>query len=127
MSSEPQLPGYSVDDDTHYDNDDTRNDIVTAEPERADHPVSAASAGDALPVPSTTTVSSQSPSILTQLRSTSPSQQEQEEQRPPAAAATAAAATASATSLPNPAVDEFADPKISQLHAIFPDFDAAIL
>ncbi|KAF8268603.1 hypothetical protein EI94DRAFT_1800237 [Lactarius quietus] len=26
-----------------------------------------------------------------------------------------------------PAVDEFADPKIAQLHAIFPDFDAAIL
>lgn len=123
MSSEPQLPGYSVDDDTHYDNDDTRNDIVTAEPERADHPVSAASAGDA--IPSTTVVSSPSPQISTQPRSTSPSQQEQEEQRSPAAAA--AAATAGATSLPTAAVDEFADPKISQLHAIFPDFDAAIL
>jgi len=127
MSSEPQLPGYSVDDDTHYDNDDTRNDIVTPDPERADHPVSAASTGDA--VPSTTTVSSPTPPISTQPRSTPPSQLEQGEQSPPppAAAAAVAVATASATSLPNPAVDEFADPKISQLHAIFPDFDAAIL
>ena len=120
MPGEPQLPGYSVDDDTHYDNDDTRYDIVTAEPERADHPVSDASAGDA--VASTTTVSSPTPPISTQPRSTPPSQQEQGEQHPPATAA-----AASATSLPNPAVDEFADPKISQLHAIFPDFDAAIL
>ncbi|KAH9985363.1 hypothetical protein BJV77DRAFT_1071465 [Russula vinacea] len=99
-----QLPGYNVDDDTHDDKDDAHNDTVTAEPVRADDPVLAASA-----VASVATVPSQTPQISTQSRQTPPNQQEREEEHPALA------------------VDEFADPKISQLHAIFPDFDAAIL
>jgi hypothetical protein len=117
MSGEPQLPGYSVDDDTHDDNDDAPNDTVTAEPERADDPVLAATAGDA--VASEATVSSPTPLISTQSSPTPPSQQEEGEDPLTAAAAT--------TTPPFPALDEFADPKISQLHAIFPDYDAAIL
>ena len=117
-----QLPGYNVDDDTHDDKDDANHDTVTAEPVHADDPVSAASAGDA--VASVATVPSQTPQISTQSRQTPPNQQEREEEHP-------AVSTAAITTTPPPlselAVDEFADPKISQLHAIFPDFDAAIL
>ena len=60
------------------------------------------------------TVSSPTPPI-----STTPSQQEQGDVPSPAGA--------SATTPPHPAVDEFADPKISQLHAMFPDLNAAAL
>lgn len=110
MSGEPQLPGYSIDDDDTHDD----NVTVTAEPERADNPVLAASAGDA--GASVATVSPPTPLVATQPRPTLPSQQERGEERPTAT-----------TTPPIPAVDEFADPKISQLHAIFPDYDAAIL
>lgn len=114
-----QLPGYNVDDDTHDDKDDAHNDTVTAEPVRADDPVLAASAGDA--VASVATVPSQTPQISTQSRQTPPNQQERGEEHP------AVSTAAITTTPPELAVDEFADPKISQLHAIFPDFDAAIL
>lgn len=114
-----QLPGYNVDDDTHDDKDDANHDTVTAEPVHADDPVSAASAGDA--VASVATVPSQTPQISTQSRQTPPNQQEREEEHP------AVSTAAITTTPPELAVDEFADPKISQLHAIFPDFDAAIL
>lgn len=112
-----QLPGYNVDDDTHDDIAVIRNDAVTATPEPANDPALAANADDA--VASAATVSSPTPPISTQFRTTPSSQQEQGDVPPPAAA--------SATTPPHPAFDEFADPKISQLHAIFPDFDAAIL
>jgi hypothetical protein len=118
MSDKPQLPGYSVDDDiddTHDDNDDARHiDVVTAEPERPGGPVLSASAGDA--VASTATVSSPTRQDSTQSNSTPPNQQEPDEEHP----------TATRTTSPLP-IDEFADPKIAELHAIFPDYDAAIL
>jgi hypothetical protein len=122
MSDKPQLPGYSVDDDTHDDNDDAHHvDVVTAEPERPGDPVLSASVGDA--VASTATVSSPTPQDSTQFSSTPPNQQEEGEEHPTAATTTIATPT---TPPPFP-VDEFADPKISGLHAIFPDYDAAIL
>ncbi|KAF8482555.1 hypothetical protein DFH94DRAFT_370052 [Russula ochroleuca] len=121
MTSDSQLPGYNVDDDTHDDNDDVYHDTVTTEPVHADNPVLAASAGDA--VASAATVSSPTPPISTQSRSTPPSQQERGEEHPTAATA----AFTTPPPLSELVVDEFADPKISQLHAIFPDFDAAIL
>ena len=124
MSDKPQLPGYSVDDDTHDDNDDAHHiDVVTAEPEHPGDPVLSASAGDA--VVSTATISSPTPSPQdsTQSSSTPPNQQEEGEEHPTVAIPTIAATP---TTPPLP-VDEFADPKISGLHAIFPDYDAAIL
>jgi hypothetical protein len=117
MSGEPQLPGYSVDDDDDTHDDNAHNDAVTAESERADDSALAASAGDA--GASAATVSSPTPLVSTQSRPTLPSEQEEGEGHP--------TATDAATTPPVPAVDEFADPKISQLHAIFPDYDAAIL
>ena len=122
MSDKPQLLGYSVDDDdddTHDVNDegDTHTDAVTAEPERplAADLVSFASAGDA--TASTAIVSSPTPQDSTQ-----------DEQHPTAAITTVAGTTPTTPPLPErPTVDEFADPKISGLHAIFPDYDAAIL
>jgi hypothetical protein len=117
MSDTPQLPGYSVDDDTHEDNDDARHiDVV---PERVGDPVLSASAGDAVAVASTATATSPTPQDSTQFRSTPLDQQEAEEEHP-------TTVTATPTTPPLP-VDEFADPKISALHAIFPDYDAAIL
>lgn len=122
MSNEPHLPGYSVDDDTHDDNDDdTHIDAVTAQPEPPGELVSSTSAGDA--IASTATVSSPTRQDSTQSRSTPPNQQEAGEERRPTVVA-----TPTTPPLPErPAVDEFADPKISELHAIFPDYDAAIL
>jgi len=134
MSDKPQLPGYSVDDDDdiHDVNDegDTHTDAVTAEPERplAGDLVSFASAGDA--TASTAVVSSPTPQDSTQQsRPAPPNQQEAgDEQHPTAAITTVAGTTPTTPPLPErPAVDEFADPKISGLHAIFPDYDAAIL
>jgi hypothetical protein len=123
MSDRPQLPGYSIDDDiddTHDDNDDAGHvDVATAEPERPGDLVLSASTGDA--VASTATVSSPTPQGSTQSDSTPPNQQEADEEHP-----TAALTTAARTTSPLP-IDEFADPKISELHAIFPDYDAAIL
>jgi hypothetical protein len=122
MSDKPQLPGYSVDDDTHDENDDTHHiDVVTAEPERLGDPVLSASAGDA--VASTPTVSSSTPQDSIQFSSTPPNRQEAVEEHLTAAITTVATPP---TTPPLP-VDEFADPKISGLHAIFPDYDAAIL
>jgi hypothetical protein len=125
MSDTPQLPGYSVDDDTHEDNDDARHiDVMAAEPERVgDPPVSPPSAGDAAAVASTATTTSPTRQDSTQFRSTPPIQQEAEEEHHPTAVTTV---TATPTTPPLP-VDEFADPKISGLHTIFPDYDAAIL
>ena len=120
MSDKPQLPGYSIDDDTPDDNDDAHNnEVATAEPERpGDQALSATATTDdgvAVAVASTATVSSPSPQDLTQPRSTPPNEQEAgEEYSPP-------------TTPPPLPVDEFADPKISALHTIFPDYDAAIL
>ena len=116
MSNDAQLPGYSVDDDTHDDNNDAHIDNLATEPERADDPVLAASDRDA--VASAVTVSSPTPLASTQSRLATRSQQEDGEEHPTAAAIPLSE---------SPAVDEFTDPKISQLHAIFPDYDAALL
>ena len=122
MSDKLQLPGYSVDDDTHDDSDDARHiDVVTAEPERPGDQVLSASAGDTVASPAT--VSSPARQDSTQSSLTPPNQQEEGEGHP-----TAAITTLATTTTPPPLpVDEFADPKISGLHAIFPDYDAAIL
>ncbi|KAN0111447.1 hypothetical protein V8E52_008470 [Russula decolorans] len=97
MSDKPQLPGYSVDDDTHDDNDDAHHiDVATTEPEHPGDPSS----------------------------STPPNQQEEGEEHPTVAITTVAATPTTPPPLP---VDEFADPKISGLHTIFPDYDVAIL
>jgi hypothetical protein len=124
MSNEPQLLGYSVDEDTHddKDNDDALfNDALTAGPERADDPALPTSASDT--ITSTPIVPSPTPQDSTLFRQTSPSQQEEGHEHP-----VDAQATPTTPPLPErPSVDEFADPKISGLHAIFPDFDAAIL
>ena len=120
MSDQPQLPGYSVDDDTHDDNDDTHHiDVATTEPERPADPVLSASADDAVASTATATVSPPTRQESTQSSPTPPNQQEAEEEEHLTAAATL-------TTPPLP-VDEFADPKISGLHAVFPDYDAAIL
>ncbi len=117
MSNEPQLLGYSVDEDTHddKDNDDAlSNGALTAGPERAD------SVGDA--ITSAPIVPSPTPLDSTRSSQTPPSQQEEGEHL------VDTQATPTTPPLPErPPVDEFADPKISGLHAIFPDFDAAIL
>jgi hypothetical protein len=124
MSDQPQLPGYSVDDDLQDDNDDAHHiDAVTAEPQRAGDPVLSASVGDAVAVESTAT--SPTTQYSTQFRSTPPDQQEAGEgEEHPTASTTVPTTTPTTPPLP---VDEFADPKISALHAIFPDYDAAIL
>jgi hypothetical protein len=119
MSDKPQLPGYSVDDDTHDDIDDAHH----IDPERPGDLVLSANAGDA--VASKTTVSSPTRQDSTQSSSTPPNQQEAGEEHPTAPLTTTVAATPPTTP-PRP-VDEFADPKISGLHTIFPDYDAAIL
>jgi hypothetical protein len=120
MSDKPQLPGYSVDDDTHDDNDDAHHiDVATTEPEHPGDPVLSASA-----VASTATVFSLTPHDSTQSSSTPPNQQEEGEEHPTVAITTVAATPTTPPPLP---VDEFADPKISGLHTIFPDYDVAIL
>jgi hypothetical protein len=109
MSDEPHLPGYKVDDDP------------TLEPDGPDDVVLVAS--------SAATASSQSPQVSIQ---SSPVQvlQSQADERTDA---TATAATPIASTPPilslseRTAVDEFSDPKIASLHAIFPDYDAALL
>jgi hypothetical protein len=123
MSDQPQLPGYSVDDDDpHSDNDDAHHiDVVTAEPERPGDPALSASAGDV--VASAATVSSPTRQDSTQSNSTPPNWQEAGEEHSPATITTLADTP---TQPPRP-IDEFADPKISGLHSIFPGYDAAIL
>lgn len=104
MSDEPHLPGYSLDDDPQpRPSPPIQSLTASAEPDDAQEP---------LPNPSDTVVATATtpppiaqPQSLTQQQSftTQPAPEER------------------------PAVDEFADPKIAPLHAIFPDFDAAIL
>ena len=123
-SDQPQLPGYNVDDDPHDDNDDAHH-VDVVKPERLDEPVVlSANAGDAAAAASSTaTVSSPARQDSTQSSSTPPYQQEAEEEHPTAITSVDAATP----TLPPRPVDEFADPKISGLHAIFPDYDATIL
>ncbi|KAH9176812.1 hypothetical protein EDB89DRAFT_2065594 [Lactarius sanguifluus] len=99
MSDEPHLPGYSLDDDPQP-RPSPPVQSLTAEPDDAQEPVQNASDTVA-----TTPPPIAQPQSLTQQQSftTQPVPEER------------------------PAVDEFADPKIASLHAIFPDFDAAIL
>ena len=121
MSDTPQLPGYSVDDDTHEDNDGVHHIDVASE--RVGDQVSSPSAGDAVAVAPTATAPSPTRQDSTQFRPTPPNEQEAEEGHPAAVANVPFTPT---TPPPLP-VDEFADPKISALHTIFPDYDAAIL
>jgi hypothetical protein len=128
MSDEPHLPGYKVVDDD-----------PTLEPESPDDAVlvaSSAGAGLGLgdPVrPAATTVSSQTPQVSTQSTPVPQSQQRQAEERTDTAATAATNTTTVGSTATTPSlsersgVDEFADPKIASLHAIFPDYDAALL
>jgi hypothetical protein len=130
MSGEQHLPGYSIDDD------DPHGEPPTSEPDNEDAILvaSSAGAGDAIRAAGAT-VSPSSPPVSTQPTPTPPSQQQPEEwpisgsnetsTNAPTSSATAATIT---PSLPErPSVDDFADPKIASLHAIFPDYDAALL
>lgn len=133
MYSEPHLPGYTVDDD-----DDPHDEHPTSEPE-PESPndailvASSAGANDAIRAANTTTVPLSSQPVSTQ-RTPTPSSQQQAEEREDTtttANANATTATTSTTSTPalpeQSALDDFADPKIASLHAIFPDYDAALL
>ena len=133
MSDEPHLPGYRVDDD-----DDLHDEPPIFEPESPDDVIlvaSSAGAGDAIRA-ANTTVSPSSQPVSTQPTPTPPGQQQAEERglqgtnTTSTNAPTTAATTTAATTPPLPersAVDDFADPKIASLHAIFPDYDAALL
>ncbi|KAI0302705.1 hypothetical protein BC826DRAFT_985809 [Russula brevipes] len=112
--SDEHLPGYNIDDDPHDEPSSTSQSPAVNLEHPAD-PVSVASAGD--PSPAAASTSPSSP-ILTQPTPAPPSQQEEEEGDP---------TSPTLTPLQRPAVDEFADPKIAELHLIFPDYDAAIL
>ncbi len=100
MSNEPHLPGYSLDDDPHPHSPPPIQS-PTAEPDVAQELVLSAS--------DTVTATTPPPAVQPQSLT-----QQQSPATPPAPEV-------------QPAVDEFADPKIASLHAIFPDFDAAIL
>ncbi|KAH9083936.1 hypothetical protein EDB83DRAFT_2332291 [Lactarius deliciosus] len=102
MSDEPHLPGYSLEDDLQPRHSPPIQSL-TAEPDDTQEPVQNAS--DTVVATATTPPPIAQPQSLTQQQSftTQPAPEER------------------------PAVDEFADPKIAPLHAIFPDFDAAIL
>ncbi|KAI9455471.1 hypothetical protein BJY52DRAFT_1280236 [Lactarius psammicola] len=102
MSNEPHLPGYSLDDDPHP-HPPPPIQSPTAEPDDAQELV--LSAGDTVAATTPPPAAQPQPQLLTQQESSA---------TPPAPAE-------------QPAIDEFADPKIAPLHAIFPDFDAAIL
>jgi len=118
MSDEPHLPGYKLDDDPPL------------EPESPDDAVLVASSAGAVRAAATTpAVSSQSPQSPTRSTPVPQSQQQQAEERTDATVnTTAISGTATTPSLSErTAVDEFADPKIASLHAIFPDYDAALL
>jgi hypothetical protein len=118
MSDEP-LPGYKVDDDP------------TLEPDGPDDVVLiASSAGTGDTVRSEATTTSQNPQVSIQ---SIPLPQSQARERTDATANAATDTTAITTTAPTPSLsqrttfDEFADPKIASLHAIFPDYDAALL
>lgn len=101
MSDEPHLPGYSLEDDPHS-HPSPPAQSPTIEQEGAVEPVPNVS--DIVTVVATTPPDDAQPQLLTQGHiSASPEPAER------------------------PAVDEFADPKIASLHAIFPGFDATIL
>jgi hypothetical protein len=123
MSDEPHLPGYSVDDD------DPHGEPQISEPESPDDVIlvaSSAGAGDPIRAENTTL----SPSSQPVSTPTPPEQQQAEERglRGTNTASTSAPAAATTPPLPErPAVDDFADPKVASLHAIFPDYDAALL
>jgi hypothetical protein len=117
MSDEQHLPGYNIDDDPHDEPSSTSQSPAAVNLEHPADPVSVASADDATPSPPAASTSPSSP-VSTQPTPAPPSQQEEEEGGP----------TAPTLTPPRrPAVDEFADPKIAELHLIFPDYDAAIL
>ncbi|KAH9040202.1 hypothetical protein EDB85DRAFT_195871 [Lactarius pseudohatsudake] len=104
MSNEPHLPGYSLDDDPQpRPSPPIQSLTASAEPDDAQEPL--LNASDTVVATATTPPPIAQPQSLTQQQSftTQPAPEER------------------------PAVDEFADPKIAPLHAIFPDFDAAIL
>ena len=120
MPNDFHLPGYNVD-------DDAPDDPKPAERQLEEEPLSAVTvstgAGDA--VSSTALATSVTPpsepvsvSVSTQPTPTPPSQQREGEED---------SITTTLSLSERLAVDEFADPKISSLHAIFPDFDAALL
>ncbi|KAI0256357.1 hypothetical protein BJV78DRAFT_459074 [Lactifluus subvellereus] len=107
MSDEPHLPGYNVDDDDAHNELVSSSHAPAAASERADDLVLTTSTGD--------TDAAVALQVSTEPTSTTTQQQPEDLAAPPPA-------------LPQrPPVDEFADPKIASLHAIFPDFDAAIL
>jgi|SRR6266850_1948142 len=129
MSDEPHLPGYSVDDD------DPHGEPPISEPDSPDDVILvASSAGARDAIAANTTVSPSSQPVSTQPTPTPPAQQQAEERglRDTNTASTnvptTSATTTATTPVPeHPAVDDFADPKIASLHAIFPDYDAALL
>lgn len=121
MSDEPHLPGYKVDDDPTLE-PDSPDDVVLVASSAATHDTVRSEA---------TTASSQSPQV--QPTPISQSQQQQAEERTDATATAATDTTPITSTPPTPslsertALDEFSDPKIASLHAIFPDYDAALL
>ena len=124
MSDEPHLPGYKVDDDPTLE-PDSPNDMVLV--------ASSAGTGDTVRSEATTT-SSQSPQVSIQSTPVPQSQQQQAEERTDVTATAATDTTSITSTAPTlslsertASVDEFADPKIASLHAIFPDYDAALL
>lgn len=104
MSDEPHLPGYSLEDDPHpHLHPSPPTQSPTIEQEGAAEPVPNVS-DSTVTVVATTPPDDAQPQLLTQGQiSVSPEPTEP------------------------PAFDEFSDPKIASLHAIFPGFDATIL
>ena len=122
MSDEPHLPGYTLDDDPTLEPDSPDDVVLVASS-------AGAGAGDAVR-PAATTVSPQSPQVSTQ-STLVPQTEERTDATSTAAVATNTTTTSSTAATPSlpqrPVADEFADPKIASLHAIFPDYDAALL
>lgn len=104
MSNEPHLPGYSLEDEPHPHTPPPIQSPTT-EPDGAQEPVPNASDN----------VTAATPSDIAQPQPTTPWLTQQHSSATPSPPAEQIA------------LDEFADPKIAALHAIFPDFDAAIL
>jgi hypothetical protein len=102
QSHETHLPGYSLEDELHR-HPTPPIQSPTAEPDDVQEPVLNTSDDAA----ATTPPDIAQPQPLTQWPQHIP--------------------TTPSSPGDQPAVDEFADPKIAPLHAIFPDFDAAIL
>src|ERR1700733_8901062 len=101
MSNEPNLPGYSLqDEDEPHPHLPPSIQSPTAEPDDAQEPV--LNAGDTVAATTPLGPDVAQPQPLTEQHSSATPSSPTEQ----------------------PAVDEFADPKIAPLHAIFPDFDA---